>query len=65
MERTVNIGLFSVDVELQDNKLLDVYLSYEGSSGAHYKNITSDKAGELLAALIDSVVEHNFRTEST
>lgn len=59
MGNTVNIGLFSVDVELQDNKLLDVYLSHEGSSGAHYKNVTSDKIGELLARLIDSVIENN------
>ena len=47
--------LFSVDVEKQENGLLDVYIESEGSSGLHYKDVTAEKIGVLLAEEIKNI----------
>ena len=57
MKDAVNLGVFSVDVQLKSNGYYDVYLSYEGSSGEHYENVTVDRIGELLAGDIESLAE--------
>jgi hypothetical protein len=52
-----NIGTFTIDVELQENGLYDVWLAHEGSSGDHYKDTTLERIGPLVTDLIDCVVE--------
>ena len=47
--------LFNVDVERQENGLLDVYIESEGSSGLHYKDVTAEKIGVLLAEEIKNI----------
>ena len=53
----VNIGTFTVDVERQDNGKFDVYIAHEGSSGEHYKDVDSERIGELVADEIETVAE--------
>jgi len=57
MENRNDLGTFTVDVQLMSNGLFDVYLAHEGSSGEHYKNITADRIGELLAGDIECIAE--------
>ncbi len=53
----VNLGTFTVDVEMQENGKFDVYLAHEGSSGAHYTDVTADRIGELVAGDIECIAE--------
>ena len=56
-----SLGTFTVDVELRENGLFDVYLAHEGSSGAHYVDVPLEKIGELVSDLVDCVAENvNF-----
>lgn len=41
-----------VDVQVQDNGKLDVYINNEGDSGCHYTNITPEDVGRLVVELI-------------
>ena len=63
-----NLGSFNVDVTLQPDGKYDIWISHEGSSGAHYQNVTLDQSGRLLADEIDCVreglCEENGREES-
>ena len=52
-----NVGTFTIDVELQENGLYDVWLAHEGSSGENYKDTTIERIGLLVTDLIDCVVE--------
>ncbi len=52
-----NLGTFTVDVELQNNGLYDVYIAHEGSSGEHYTDVTADRIGELVADDIECIKE--------
>ena len=47
----------TVDVAIQPNGNFDVYLSHEGGSGEHYKNVTADKIGELVAEDVEIMAE--------
>lgn len=58
----MNLGVFTVDVKLQDNGLYDVYLAHEGSSGEHYTDVTSDRIGVLLADDIEFIRESYEQT---
>ena len=42
-----------VDVQLQENGKFDVYISNDGDSGCHYKNVTADEIGELVAEEVE------------
>lgn len=53
----LKLGSFTVDVEVQENGLYDVWIAHEGSSGEHYKDVTSDRIGELVADEIECVKE--------
>ena len=52
-----HLGTFEVDVDIQDNGLLDIYISHSGSSGSHYTDVTPDEVGEHLADNIDDIME--------
>lgn len=68
MKNSKNLGSFTVDVTLQPDGRHDIWISREGSSGAHYKDVTLDQIGSLLADEIDCVreglCEENGREES-
>ena len=49
-----------VDVKLQDNGLFDVYINNEGNSGYHYKDVTSEKIGELVTEEVEMRAD-NYR----
>lgn len=53
----INLGTFSVDVQMQGNGKFDVYIAHEGSSGEHYTDVTADKIGELVAGDIECIAE--------
>lgn len=53
----MELGVFTVNVTLQDNGLYDVYLAHEGNSGEHYTDVTSDRIGVLLADDIECIRE--------
>lgn len=57
MKKNIDLGTFTVDVELQENGKFDVYIAHEGSSGEHYTDVTADKIGELVAGDIEAVTE--------
>ncbi len=57
MSKNIDLGSFSVDVELQENGKFDVWISHEGSSGTHYRDITADKIGDLVADEIECIAE--------
>ncbi len=57
MSKNIDLGSFSVDVELQKNGKFDVWISHEGSSGEHYRDVTADKIGELVAGDIECIAE--------
>ncbi len=46
-----------VDVQVQDNGKLDVYINNEGDSGCHYTNITPEDVGRLVAEEIEMRME--------
>lgn len=50
-----NLGSFTVDVRLQPDGKYDIWIAHEGSSGAHYQNVTLDQIGSLLADEIGCV----------
>lgn len=52
-----DLGTFTVDVQLQENGLYDVWIAHEGSSGEHYKDVSADKIGTILAGDIESIKE--------
>ena len=62
--KNIDIGTFSVDVELQSNGLFDVYIAHEGSSGEHYTNVTADRIGELVADDIECCAEEYSHTNT-
>ena len=53
----LKLGNFTVDVDVQENGLYDVWIAHEGDSGSHYKDVTSDRIGELVADEIECVKE--------
>lgn len=53
----INLGIFTVDVQLQKNGKFDVYIAHEGNSGEHYEDVTADKIGELVADDIECIAE--------
>ncbi len=57
MSKNIDLGSFSVDVQLQKNGKFDVYIAHEGSSGEHYKDVTADRIGELVAGDIECIAE--------
>ena len=56
-KENIDLGTFYVSVELQPNGKFDVYLSREGSSGSHYKDMTLEKIGEYVADDIACIAE--------
>lgn len=58
----MDLGVFTVDVKLQDNGLYDVYLAHEGNSGEHYTDVTGDRIAVLLANDIECVRESYEQT---
>ena len=56
-----DLGTFEVEVQVQDNGVLDIYISHDGNSGSHYTDVTPDKAGEYLADDIDCFMEEYSR----
>ena len=58
MSNNVNLGTFDVDVQLMSDGTFDVYISHEGSSGEHYKHVTADRIGQLLADDIECIAEN-------
>ena len=57
-----------IDVQMQDNGLLDVYINNEGDSGCHYTDVDSAKVGRLVEEEIDvrgeNHKEYNAETKS-
>ena len=53
----MNLGTFTVDVQITPDGKFDVYLEHEGSSGEHYVVDTADRVGELLADDIECITE--------
>ena len=53
----VKLGTFTIDVTMQEDGKFDVYLAHEGSSGEHYKDVSADKIGELIAGDIECIAE--------
>lgn len=58
----MELGVFTVDVTLQDNGLYDVYLAHEGNSGEHYTDVTGDRIAILLVDDIECVRESYEQT---
>ncbi len=55
--KMIDLGTFSVDVQLQEDGKFDVYIAHEGSSGEHYPDVTADRIGDLVADEIDCIAE--------
>ena len=53
----IDIGTFSVDVQLQEDGKFDVYIAHEGSSGSHYFDVSADDIGRLVAEDIECFAE--------
>lgn len=53
----IDLGTFTVDVQLEENGKYDVYIAHEGSSGEHYTDVSADKIGELVAEDIECIAE--------
>lgn len=51
------LSAISVDVEMMEDRRFDVWISTEGSSGAHYTGITSDEIGRYIADLVEVLAE--------
>ena len=52
-----NLGSFTVDVQMQDNGKFDIWVAHEGSSGAHYTDVTADEIGRITADEVECVAE--------
>ena len=59
--KNTDLGSFTVDVQLQENGLYDVYIAHEGSSGEHYKDVSANRIGKLLAGDIECIAEGYLR----
>ena len=53
----IDLGTFTVDVQIQENGKFDIYIAHEGSSGEHYTDVTADKIGEIVADDIECIAE--------
>ncbi len=53
----IDLGTFTIDVQLEENGKYDVYIAHEGSSGEHYTDVSADKIGELVAEDIECIAE--------
>ena len=62
-EKGIPIGTISVDVELLSDGSYDVWISTEGSSGAHYTGISADTIGNNVADLVESLAENYIEEE--
>lgn len=62
--KITDLGTFTVDVQLQDNSLYDVYIAHEGSSGSHYTDVNADRIGQLLADDIEYYKKYEKQQES-
>ena len=56
-KKNIPLSAISVDVEIQPDNTLDVYISTEGSSGAHYQNVSAEAVGENVQDLIECLAE--------
>lgn len=52
-----NLGEITIDVNIQEDQKLDIWIAHEGSSGLHYTDITPDEAGRMLADEIECLIE--------
>ena len=57
-EKGISLGTISVDVELLSDGSYDVWISTEGSSGAHYRGISPSDVGSNVADLIECIAEN-------
>ena len=55
--KNIDIGSFTVDVEIQPDGKFDVYIAHEGSSGSHYTDVTAEQIGYLVADDIECIAE--------
>lgn len=53
----IDLGTFTVDIQIQENGKFDIYIAHEGSSGEHYTDVTADKIGEIVADDIECIAE--------
>ena len=53
----ITLSSITVDAEILPNNTLDVYISTEGSSGAHYKGLTAAAVGANVQDLIECLAE--------
>ena len=58
VDSNISLGTFEADVKLLADGTFDVYLSHSGSSGENYKNVSSDRIGELVADDIECIAEN-------
>ncbi len=55
--KKIPLVTLTVDVEIQENGKFDVYISHEGGSGEHYKNVSADEIGNLVAEDVEVMAE--------
>lgn len=56
-KKNIKLSAISVDVEIQPDNTLDAYISTEGSSGAHYQNVSAEVVAENVQDLIECLAE--------
>ena len=56
-KKNIALSAISVDVEIQPDNTLDAYISTEGSSGAHYQNVSAEVVAENVQDLIECLAE--------
>ena len=56
----ITLSSITVDTQILPNNTLDVYISTEGSSGAHYKGLTAAAVGANVQELIECLAETNL-----
>ena len=56
-KKNIALSAISVDVEIQPDNTLDAYISTEGSSGAHYQNVSAETVAENVQDLIECLAE--------
>ena len=56
-KKNITLSAISVDVEIQPDNTLDAYISTEGSSGAHYQNVSAEVVAENVQDLIECLAE--------
>ena len=56
-KKNITLSAISVDVEIQPDNTLDAYISTEGSSGAHYQNVSAEAVAENVQDLIECLAE--------